>query len=147
MSGVCSCLFGSGTSGLHTMLFQTSKYMSDCMSICMCVCSGPCLHRCMYMSRTHSTHIHAHNTHTCLGLYVCNLVVCALQEVQHVSTFTPLALGPELIPSWKVRGAVWPVCDPSRISLCCPTCCTCPGTHTVSTKFIMCATCASTTSG
>jgi len=54
-SGVRSCLFGSGTFWLHTIMFQTSTYMSVCMSICMCVCSSLCLHRCMYMSRTHNT--------------------------------------------------------------------------------------------
>jgi len=49
----------------------------------------------------HTTHTHTrtHNTHTCLGLHVCMLVVCALQEVQHVGTFTPLALGPGLTSS------------------------------------------------
>jgi len=61
--GVCSCLFGSGTFWIHTMMFQTSTYMSVCISICMCVCSGACLHRCLYMLHTHNTHIHAH-THT-----------------------------------------------------------------------------------
>ena len=64
MSGVCSCLFGSVTFWLHTMMFQTSTYMSVCMSICMCVCSGACLHHCMYISRTHNTHIHVSTTHT-----------------------------------------------------------------------------------
>ena len=63
-SGVCSCLFGSGTCWLHTMMFETSTYMSVCMSICMCVCLGACLHRCMYMSRTQNIHIRTHNTHT-----------------------------------------------------------------------------------
>jgi len=63
-SGVCSCLFGSGTFWLHTMMFQTSTYMSVCMSMCMCICSGACLHRCLHMPRTHNTHIHAHTTHT-----------------------------------------------------------------------------------
>jgi len=63
-SGGCSCLFGSGTSRLNAMMFQTSTYMGICMRICMCVCLGACLHCCMYMSRTHNTHIHAHTTHT-----------------------------------------------------------------------------------
>jgi len=63
-SRVRSCWFGSGTFWLHTMIFQTSAYMSVCMSTCMCVCSGAYLHRCMYMLRTHTTHIHAHTTHT-----------------------------------------------------------------------------------
>jgi len=63
MSGVRSCLFGSGTSRLHAMMFQTSTYMGICMSICMCVRSSACLHRCMYMSCTHNTHIYAHTTH------------------------------------------------------------------------------------
>ena len=40
MSGVYSCLFGSGTFWLRTMMFQTSTNMTVCMSICMCVCSG-----------------------------------------------------------------------------------------------------------
>jgi len=55
----------------------------------------------MYVHITHTQHTHTctHNTHTCLGLYVCILVVGALQEVQHVRTFIPLALGPELISS------------------------------------------------
>ena len=105
-SGVCSCLFGSGIFWLHTIMFQTSTYMSACMIICMCVCSGACLHRCMYMSRTHNTHIHAHTTHTCLGLYVCISVVCALQEVQHVNTFTPLALGPGSVLREACQGHV-----------------------------------------
>jgi len=56
-SRVCSCLFGSGTRWLHSMMFETSTYMSVCISIRMCVCSGACLQRCMYMSRTHNTHI------------------------------------------------------------------------------------------
>ena len=62
--GVCSCLFGSGTFWLHTMMFQTSTYMSICMSICTCVYSGVCLHRCMYMSRTHKTQTPMHIQHT-----------------------------------------------------------------------------------
>jgi len=56
--------FGSGTFWLHTMMFQTSTNISVCMSICLGVCLGACLHPCMYMSRTHTTHIHAHTTHT-----------------------------------------------------------------------------------
>jgi len=65
-SGVCSCMFGFGTFWLHTMVFQTSTYMSTCMSICMCVCSSVCLHQCMYMSRTHNTlaHTHVNTTYT-----------------------------------------------------------------------------------
>jgi len=69
-SGVCSCLFRSGTFGFNTIMLQTSTHMSLCMSICMCVCSGSCLHRCMFMSCTHRdnthihAHIHAHTTHT-----------------------------------------------------------------------------------
>jgi len=43
-SGICSYLFGSGTFWLHTMMFQTSTYMSLCMSIYMCVYSGVCVH-------------------------------------------------------------------------------------------------------
>jgi len=55
----------------------------------------------LYVHVTHTQHTHTrtHNTHICLGLYVCIFVVCALQEVQHVGTFTPLALVPELISS------------------------------------------------
>jgi len=63
--GFFSCLFESGRCWLHTMMFETSTYMSVCMSICMCVCSGACLHRCMYMSRTYNTYIHSHtHAHT-----------------------------------------------------------------------------------
>ena len=66
--GVCSCLFWSGTSRLHAMMFQTSTYMGICIIICICVCSGAYLHGCMYMPCTHNTHIHAHihahTTHT-----------------------------------------------------------------------------------
>jgi len=66
-SGGCSCLFGSGTSRLNAMMFQTCTYMGICMRICMCVCKGACLHRCMYMSRTHNIHIHAHTTDKACG--------------------------------------------------------------------------------
>jgi len=93
--GVCSCLFGSGTSKLHAMMFQTSTYMGICMRICMCICqgvyvhvihtqhthirkhntcSGAYLHLCMYMSRTHHTHIHTHTTSrvcSCLSRSLC----------------------------------------------------------------------------
>jgi len=63
-SGVCSCLFGSGTSRLHVMMFQTSTYMGICMRICMCVCRV-----CMYMSYTHNTHIYANRTHARVHVY------------------------------------------------------------------------------
>jgi len=64
-SGVCSCLFGSGTYWLHTMMFETFTYMSVCISVRMGVCSGACQHRFIYMSRTHNTYIHSHtHTHT-----------------------------------------------------------------------------------
>ena len=63
-SGVCSCLFGSGTFWLHTMMFETFTCMGIFMSICICVYSGVCLRRCMYMSRTHNAHTPAHTTHT-----------------------------------------------------------------------------------
>jgi len=53
----------------------------------------------VHVTKTHHTNTRTHNTHTSLGLYVCILIVCALQEVQHVSTFTPLALGSDVICS------------------------------------------------
>ena len=85
-SGVCSCLFGSGTSRLHTMMFQTFTYMGVCMSICMCVCSGACLHRCTYTSRTHNIHIHAHTTHARVHVYTA---VCACHaHTTHTHTHT-----------------------------------------------------------
>jgi len=69
-SGVCSCLLGSGTCWLHTIMFETSTYMSFCMSICLCVCRGACLQRCTCMSHntthtyTHArTHTHTHTPH------------------------------------------------------------------------------------
>ena len=89
--GVCSCLFGSRTFWLHTMMFQNSTYISVWMSVFMCVFSSACLHRCMFMSRTHNTHIHAHTTQTpgqvsmyasfetmSRGTFMCN-VHCAAQ--------------------------------------------------------------------
>jgi len=93
--GVCSCLFWSGTSRLHAMMFQTSTYMGICIRICMCVCPGvyvhvihtlhthirkhnTCssagLHLCLYMSRTHHAHIHTHTTSrvcSCLSRSLC----------------------------------------------------------------------------
>jgi len=57
--------------------------MSGCMSTPLYV----------HVAHTQHTHTRTHNTHTCLGLYVCILVVFALQEAQHVGTYTPLALG------------------------------------------------------
>ena len=96
-SGVRSCLFGSGTSRLHTMMFQTFTYMGVCMSVCMCVCSGACLHRCTYTSRTHNIHIHAHATHARVHVYTA---VCACHahtthtytHTQHTLLFRSLCL-------------------------------------------------------
>ena len=93
-SGGCSCLFVYGTSRLNAMMFQTSPYMGilyEYIYVRMLGCMSTPLY--VHVTHTQHTHTHTHNTHTCLGLYVCILVVCALQEVQHVSTFTPLALG------------------------------------------------------
>ena len=77
------------------MMFQTFPYMGILHEY-MYVCKLGCMSTQLYVHATHTQHIHTRtrNTHTCLGLYVCILVVCALQEVQRVGTFTPLALGP-----------------------------------------------------
>jgi len=86
--GVRVCLFGSGTSRLHTMMFQTFTYMDVCMSICMCVCLGACLHCCTYTSRTHNIHIHAHTTHAWVHVYtaVCTCYAHTTQTHTHTHT-------------------------------------------------------------
>jgi len=63
-SGVCSCLYGSGTFCLHTMMFQTSTYMSICMSICMCVYSGVYVYTAVCTCHARTTHTHMHIQHT-----------------------------------------------------------------------------------
>ena len=74
-SGVRSCLFGPGTCWLHTIMFETSTYMSVRMSVYLCICLGTCLHWCMYMSHTHTQHTHTHTyTHTHTHTYTRTLI-------------------------------------------------------------------------
>jgi len=91
-SGVCSCLFGSGTSRLRVMMFQTSTYMGTCMRICMCVCLSACLHWSMYMSYTHNTHKYASTTYAWVHVYtsVCTCHAHTRHTHTHIHPHTTL---------------------------------------------------------
>jgi len=64
MSGACSCLFGSGTSELYIMMFQTSPYMGilhEYIYVRMLGCMSTPLY--VHVTHTQHTHTRTHNTH------------------------------------------------------------------------------------
>jgi len=124
------------------MMFQISTYMGMCMRTCMCVCPGH-VYTAVCTCHTHTTHTYIHTQHTHLFRSLCVHFGCmctagGITCRHHHST------GPRSRINFFVKtiGGMWSVCDCSWISLCCPTCRTCLGPHTVCAKFIMCATCA-----
>jgi len=141
-SGVCSCLFGSGTSGLYSMMFQTSPYMGilhEYMYVRMIGCTSTPL----YVHVTHTKHTHTRTYNTHLFRSLCHHFGCMRTPggttCWHLHSTCPRSRVRFFV---KLIGGMWSVCDRSWISVCYPTCRTGPGPHTVFTKFIMCATCA-----